>query len=296
MSLPRVTVVVLNWCDEDLTTHCLQSLLISDYSNLSILLVDNASPDDSGERLRVSFPEVEFLQTGQNFGYTGGNNRGIDWALERNADYILILNNDTVLEPCTVSKLVDTAQNQGNRIGGVVPKILYYDSPEIIWYAGGEFSPLHGLGLHWQNGDLDRPNKPETIHEVTFMTGACCLLSAEALRELNGFDEDFFAYVEDADLSLRMEQAGYQMYYQPSARILHHCPPPGTPPSPFQIRQRDWNRRRIMKKHASISQYLTFLARFYATRIILCLRYVLRRDWERSRAILQGMGKLDNSS
>ena len=109
--------------------------------------------------------------------------------------------------------------------------------------------------------------------------------------ELKGFDEAFFAYVEDAELSLRMIDAGYQMWYQPKARILHHSPPLGTPPSPFQIRQRDRNRRRIMWKHASLSQRLPFLARFYLTRAILFLRYVLTRDWQRAQAILQGMGK-----
>ena len=273
-----------------MTVACLRSLLKSDYGNLSVLLVDNGSPDGSGERIRLSFPEIEFLQTGQNLGYTGGNNRGIKWALERNADYVLILNNDTVLDPCAVSKLVDTAESSDQQVGGVAPKVLYYDEPERIWYAGGEFSPIKGLGLHWRDGELDRSDEAEKTREITFMTGACCLLSAEALTELNGFDEDFFAYVEDAELSLRMRQAGYQIYYQPSARVLHHCSLPGTPPSPFQIRQRDQNRRRIMRKHGSLSQRLPFLVRFYVTRVILLLGYALRGDRERAQAILQGMG------
>ena len=291
MTQPKIIAVVLNWCREEVTTQCLRSLLKSDYANLLILLVDNGSPDDSGARLRLSFPEIEFLQTGQNLGYTGGNNRGITWALEKHADYVLILNNDTVLDPCAVRKLLDSTKISGTRVGGVVPKILYHDKPERIWYAGGEFSPIKGLGLHWRDGELDRPDEAERICEVTFMTGACCLLSAEALQELEGFDEDFFAYVEDADLSLRMRQAGYQLLYQPSARVLHHCSPPGTSPSPFQIRQRDLNRRRIMRKHASLAERLPFLARFYITRVILLIGYVLARDWPKAQAILQGMGK-----
>ena len=248
MTQPKIIAVVLNWCREEVTTQCLRSLLKSDYANLLILLVDNGSPDDSGARLRLSFPEVEFLQTGQNLGYTGGNNRGITWALEKHADYVLILNNDTVLDPCAVRKLLDSTKISGTRVGGVVPKILYYHDPERIWYGGGEFSALKGLGIHWQEGRMDQSDKVEEAHLVTFMTGACCLLSVEAVRELKGFDESFFAYVEDADLSLRMTEAGYQMYYQPKARILHQCPLPGSPPSPFQIRQRDRNRRRIMRK------------------------------------------------
>ena len=291
MKLPKVTAVVLNWCNEEVTSICIQSLLESDYSNLSILLVDNGSPDDSGRKLQASFPDIAFLQTGQNLGYTGGNNRGINWALEKDADYVLILNNDTELDSCAISKLLEAANNSEQKIGGVAPKILYHDNPKRIWFAGGEFSKIKGLGLHWRDGELDRQDKEESICEITFMTGACCLLSAEALDKLNGFDEDFFAYVEDAELSLRMIQAGYQLLYQPAARVLHHCSPPGTPPSAFQIRQRDLNRRRIMRKHASLRKRLLFLARFYLTRGILLLGYVLTGDWKRAQAILQGMGE-----
>ena len=251
--------------------------------------MDNGSPDDSFSELKRLFPEIEFLQTGKNLGYAGGNNRGIDHALVCNPDYILILNNDTVLEPLTVNKLVDAAEKGEGRVGGVAPKILYHEEPGRIWYAGGEFSPLLGLGLHLHEGDLDQSNQMESVREITFMTGACCLLSARALRELKGFDEDFFAYVEDADLSLRMTMAGYQMYYQPEARVLHRCPLPGTPPSPFQIRQRDRNRRRIMRKHSSFGQRLPFLARFLVTRAILFLGYTFTGDWERALAILEGM-------
>jgi len=265
--------------------------LASDYRALDILLVDNGSTDDSFKHLKESFPEIEFLQTGDNLGYAGGNNRGIKRALAHDPKYILILNNDTVLDSETVSKLVDAAENQEVRVGGVVPKILYYDDPARIWYGGGEFSPIKGLGIHWEEGESDRPDQDEGPLEVTFMTGACCLLSAESLREIKGFDEDFFAYVEDADLSLRMTQAGYRMYYQPKARILHRCSLPGIPPSAFQIRQRDLNRRRIMRKHASLSPRLQFLARFYVTRVILLLGYVLKSDWTRAQAILEGMGK-----
>ena len=291
MSTSAVTVIILNWCNEILTTDCIRSVLSSDYDALKVLLVDNGSSDSSPKRLQESFPDIEFLQTGRNLGYAGGNNRGIEQALKSKADYVLILNNDTVLDCRAVSQLVRATEVGDGKIGGVCPKILYHDQPERIWYAGGEFSPIKGLGLHWRDGKLDHPDNVERVREITFMTGACCLLSAEVLIELGGFDEDFFAYVEDADLSLRIKQAGYQLLYQPSARVLHHCPPPGTPPSPFQIVQRDVNRRRIMRKHAFLGQRFAFLARFYVTRVILLLGYVLTRDWQRAQAILQGMSK-----
>jgi len=120
----KVTAIVLNWCGETVSRECLQSLRESDYPSLTILLVDNGSHDQSGERLRETFPDVSYLQTGSNLGYAGGNNRGIQWALERGADFILILNNDTALEPRTVSQLVGSSGGGSGRVGGVVPKIL----------------------------------------------------------------------------------------------------------------------------------------------------------------------------
>jgi hypothetical protein len=287
---PHVVVVVLNWCDEEMSRACLRSLEAVDYDPLTILLVDNGSPDGSGERLREAFPHLDYLQTGSNLGYTGGNNRGIEWALEREADYVLILNNDALVEPGAIKRLVDTAAEADQPVGGVVPKILFHDEPDRIWFGGGSFSALKGLGLHWREGEPDRPGLEEEAREVTFMTGACILLSAPPLRRVGGFDEDFFAYVEDADLSLRLRKGGYSLVYEPRARVLHDAPPPGTPPTPFQIRQRDRNRRRVMRKHFRLMERLPFLARFYLTRAALLARYVASGDGPRTRALLEGAG------
>ncbi len=302
---PKVTAVVLNWCNEEVTRACLASLAASDYRPLAVLLVDNGSPDGSGERLREAFPEVDFLQTGANLGYAGGNNRGIVRAMEEGADFVLVVNNDIVLAPDAVSHLVRTAlggaeevrrslcgrlRRRGAKngpVGGVSPKILYHHDPARIWFGGGCFSPLRGLGLHLREGERD-DRLEEGPGEISFMTGACCLLSARALQEVGGFDENFFAYVEDADLSLRLLRAGYRLLYQPRARVLHHAPPPGTPPTPFQIRQRDRNRLLVMAKHYSPWQRFPFLARFLATRIALGVGYVLRGDRERVRALWEG--------
>ena len=96
---------------EDVTVACIDSLLAQDYAALRVLLVDNASPDGSGARVRARFPSIEYLNTGANLGYTGGNNRGIRYALEKGggAGFLLVLNNDTVLDPSCVSTLMQSA-------------------------------------------------------------------------------------------------------------------------------------------------------------------------------------------
>jgi len=286
--LPRITAVVLNWCGETVTTECLRSLQRSEYQDLTVLLVDNGSPDGSGDRLRATFPDVDFLQTGRNLGYAGGNNRGIEWALDRGADYVLIANNDTVVEPRCVGALARTAVG-GDNVGGTAPKILRHDAPDRIWYAGGDFSWLLGLGTHRTEGEWDDPAQDDAAADASFMTGCCCLLSAEALRQIGGFDEAYFAYVEDADLSLRMKKGGFRMLYQPNARVLHHCPSPGTSPTPFQIRHRDRNRRRVMRRHFGLTRRLPFRLRFVVTRMLLLAKYLSARDQPRARAILDGM-------
>lgn len=289
-SSPRVAAVVLNWCGEVVSRACLDSLRCTTYPGLRVLLVDNGSEDGSGERLHQAYPGVDYLQTGCNLGFTGGNNRGIQWALEHEAEYVLVLNNDTVVEADAVGLMVEAAERaQGAPVGGVAPKILAHDDPTRIWYAGGHFSPLYGSGVHWREGRPDTPSADGGVRDVSFMTGCCLLLSAGALGDVGGFTEELFAYGEDADLSLRLSRAGYRLLYQPAARILHHVGPPGAAPTPFQIRQRDVNRRWIMRRHFSWLRRVPFLLRFYATRVLLMARYAAGGDAARVRAIVGGM-------
>jgi hypothetical protein len=289
MSPPRVTAVVLNWCGEEGTAACLRSLLAGDYPALTILLADNGSPDGSGPRLHAAFPEIAYLQTGANLGYTGGNNAGIRWALEGGAEQVLVLNNDTVVEPAAVTHLVEAAAS-GARVGAVSPKILHYDAPDRIWFGGGVMSRIRGLGVHERRGEHDIPIANEPVRDITFATGCCCLFSGDALRAVGGFAEDFFAYVEDVELSLRLSRAGYRLLYQPAARVLHRVPlHEGAAPTPFRILHRDRNRRRLVRRHFGWRDRLVFAAWFYPSRLVTLARYVGSGDWERAGALLRGM-------
>jgi GT2 family glycosyltransferase len=143
---PSVVVIVLNWCGEQDTLACIESLEQSTYPAFRILLVDNASPDGSGERLHSRFPKHAYLQTGSNLGYAGGNNRAFDRAIADGADYCVVLNNDTVVDRQCIERLVNTALEHNAAL--VAPKILYHDAPDVVWFAGGDFSPKRALGLH----------------------------------------------------------------------------------------------------------------------------------------------------
>jgi GT2 family glycosyltransferase len=286
MNAPSVAVIVLNWCGEEDTVACVESLRRSTYPRLSILVVDNASPDGSGDRLRARLAGVEVLQTGANLGYAGGNNRGFDRVLKDAADYVLVLNNDTVVDPECVAALVETARRADAAL--VAPKILYHDAPHLIWYAGGDFLPARALGRHRREGELDATS-PARAEPITFATGCCFLIRADVLRALGGFDESYFAYVEDVELSLRITRAGLRMFVEPNARLYHRIPVGAEVATPFQLRQRDRNRRRLVRTHFNFWQRLAFAAWFYPTRAIHFLRYILAGAWPQARAVFVGM-------
>lgn len=271
---PRVTAIVLNWCAEEDTTACVESLLASSYDRLRVLIVDNASPDGSGERLHQRFPGLPYLQTGSNQGYAGGNNRGIERALADGCEYVLIVNDDAVVDPRCVELLVRAAQETG--ASAVGPQIRYFDQPDLVACGAGHFSIMRGLGVHHDYRPSDGVVEART--PVTFVSGCCVLLDAEALRRDGAFDESYFAYVEDAELSLRWTRAGRTLLYEPAARVLHRATP-GAPLTAFQIRQGNRNRRRLAARHYGPAEKARFIVWFYGTRLAHTARYALRGEW-----------------
>lgn len=285
----RTVVVVLNWCNEADTAACLRSVLAQDHPSVTPLLVDNGSPDGSGERLATAFPEVAYLQTGRNLGYTGGNNSGLAWARASGADHVVVLNNDAVLEPDCVSRLLAAARGDP-AVGLVAPKILALDDPRRLWYAGGSLSRVRGLGLHWREGEPDDPRRdPPAPVPVTFATGCCFLITRAALEAVGGFEDAYFAYGEDADLSHRLAERGLRLVYEPAARVHHRDPAVRGEPSEFHIVQRDRNRRRFARLRLGVARRGAFWCWFYPTRAVHLVRYLSRGDRRRARAIWRGM-------
>lgn len=285
---PRVAVVLLNLRAEDLTAACVRSLNAGDYPALSIVLVDNASADGSGERLHEAFPGVVYLPMKQNLGFTGGNNRGIENALAAGCDYVLILNNDTVVDRACISKLIEAAQADPDA-GAIGGKILFYDAPDRIWFGGGDLSHFRALGLHQLEGKRDPDPEERGVREVSFLTGCCMLMPARVICEVGMFEEDFFIYAEDTELSLRIAKAGYQLLYQPAARLYHRVPIVEPPILPHKIVLRDRNRRRLVRRRYSLAGCVRFALFFYPTRIARAAQYLLNGDRERAGAIWRGM-------
>lgn len=291
---PTVFVVVINWNGEEDTAACLDSFLGQRGVATEILLIDNASVDGSGDRLHERYPSVPYLQAGENLGYAGGSNRGIEWALALGAEWVLVVNNDTVADPDCVRRLLDAAATD-SRIGALAPLIVRFDRPDRIWFAGGRYDRVRAVGTHRSIGAAVRDVLPATPvgnaawRECSFLTGCCLLLRRSALDEVGLFRADYFAYVEDLELSLRLTDAGWRIGWVPDARLMHRVPPEGALPNPMHIRLRDRNRRRLVRERYPSAWRVLFFLWFWPTRAAHLVRYALSRDWPRASAIVTGM-------
>ncbi|MBX3172988.1 MAG: glycosyltransferase family 2 protein [Gemmatimonadaceae bacterium] len=290
MNAPRSTVaIVLNYCREDLTAECIISLERST-ARPRVLIVDNASPDGSGERLRQRFPDHDFLQTGENLGYAGGNARGITWALEQGAERVFVVNDDAELSAHCLAFLHD-ALDRDAQAAAASPTMLHATPAGRVWWAGGRFSPMRALAVHEHAGEQieSAPWREDPPRAVTSLCGCAMLIRGDVIRESGGFREDFWAYAEDVELSLRYVRAGWRLLHVPQARLVHKVPDPEPPPAGWKIAYRDRNRRRIAALHLRGSERLAFWAFFLPSRLLLLAKYVLTFDFGRAAGIWRGL-------
>jgi GT2 family glycosyltransferase len=217
---PHVAVVVLSFNAREDTLACVESLERMDWERLTTIVVDNASADGTLEAVQERFPGVVAIRNEENLGFAGGNNIGMRAALDAGADYVLVLNNDTVTDERLVAELVAVASARPDA-GTLCPLIRYVDPPDRIWYAGARFDPraIHN-GRHTGYGERD-VGQYHTIRETGRATGAAMLVPRRVLEEVGLFDSKLFIQVEDVDISLRMRAAGYRILFVPTAIVWH---------------------------------------------------------------------------
>ncbi len=218
MAEPLVAIVLVNWNNASDTVACIDSLHAADYGRLHTILIDNGSSDGSREVL-ARLPGVDFIDAGENLGIARANNLGIRRALDLGADYVLLLNNDTVVDPAMIRGLVETCEADPS-IGIAGPLMYYHESPRTLWFAGGRVNVWTGDTRHVGMLEEDR-RQYDRVADTDYVTSCALLARREVLQEVRGVDPAYFIYFDETDFCVRARRLGWRAVIVPEARLWH---------------------------------------------------------------------------
>lgn len=230
----NIYIIILNWNGKKFLEKCINSVLKSTYK-VNVVVVDNASSDGSVKYLKKNYPQIAILKNKTNFGWGGGNNSGVEYALKREADAIFILNNDTEIEEKCVTNLVNELFKR-REIGIVGPKIYLSVKDKRtrkISFAGGKFTKNRYFGIHVGDKQVD-VGQFDSVKETEFTTGAAMMVKSEVFKKVGLFEERFFIYYEEGDFCMSTKKAGYKILFVPDAHVYHAFSGTVKLNSPFQ--------------------------------------------------------------
>jgi GT2 family glycosyltransferase len=223
MTSPSVHIIILNWNGLEDTRECLRSLQELTYKNIKTYVIDNASDNNEADAIKREFPKIDVLRQTENLGFCGGCNVGMKAALADGADFIMLLNNDTIVSPNLIEDLL-LALNTLEHPGAVSPVITHYPEKDQVWFSEAKWR------ADWKSGMVGfRLTRDENYKELRtlgpyaseFACGCCLIIATDVVREIGFFDERYFAFFDEAEWCARMRRAGYESYVIPSA-VIHH--------------------------------------------------------------------------
>lgn len=284
-SPPNIYAVVVSWNRPADTLACLESLYNQEICP-QVVLVDNASTDDTLSQVRNRFPQAHILANKDNLGFGRATNQGMRTALEAGADWILIANNDAVLAPDGLSLLLEQAAPD---VGMLAP-LIYFDShPQVIWSAGGNTNSWNLEKSGDPRGQPDPGSWPDHL-DRDFITGCVALFPRQTLEIVGLFDERFQMYYEDSDLCRRVRQAGLHIRVIPAAKAWHKVAmSSGGTDTP---NERYWMARSsviFFRKHARGIQKAVVIAWRAGSAVRTSLRLVARQKWPALGAYWRGL-------
>ncbi len=216
---PRVAVLILTWNRVDEVVPCLESFKNNEFTDAEIVVMDNGSEDETVPTVKRDFPWATLIENGTNLGFCRGNNVGLQWALERGYDYVMLLNSDTMVIPGLISELVKVL-DEDPTIGIVGAKNVLMENPDFTWGRYGKVT--WGPMLVKTVGRFARDErKQEPPQDVDWVIGNACMMRREALQRVGLFDEEFWQCNEDVDWCYRARKAGFRVVYVDRAAILH---------------------------------------------------------------------------
>lgn len=218
----NLVIILVNYNSFQDTYDCIESIKKTQGELPYLVVVDNASKNpDLLDGLKDTYPELHLIKNLENVGFGRANNQGIQWA-QKNIDfeYLLLLNNDTLVEPDSF-KYLQEAFKKGPNIGIATSKIMYEGDRDIVWYGGGDINYKRGWPKIIDYNMKATSNGAEASKLVSFVSGCVMMFSKASIAKLRGFDDAIFMYCEDLELSMRALKEGYTLYYEPKSIIYH---------------------------------------------------------------------------
>lgn len=246
MSQPLIITLVLNYNKRQDTLECLASLEQNTYKNHKIIVLDNSSTDGSVEAIRAAFPAVEVVVLTENGGYAGNNNVGIKVAMDQRADWVFVLNEDTILAPDCLVCLIEVGEADPN-IGIMGPMVYHQDEPTVIQSAGGKIGPYwESLHLAQDEPDQGQFSQP---HLVDWISGCGIMVRRAVIDQVGMIDERYFYYWEETEWCLRAGRAGWRIMHVPQAKMWHKGVQRNYRPKPAVTYYGTRNRLLTLAKH-----------------------------------------------
>jgi len=261
MSVPHVCIVILNWNNYEDTSECIKSIERCTYPSLDVIVVDNASEDGSFERLSQEFDWCHFIRNEQNIGFASGCNTGIKEALSMESDYVLLLNNDTIVCDGFLEPLVDTAES--NRRVAAVGGIIYYPDGKKIWFAGGH------IKRSFAKISVNTNIESDEEYETEYIIGTMMLINTEFLQSHGYFNSDYFFGSEDQDFCVRAQQTGWKLLINPKSEVIHEINAKSGSGNGFQLYHNTYNRLYFSQDVMKPFERVTFYPYFLLNRLVL---------------------------
>lgn len=296
-----IAIILVNWNGCDLTLQCVHSIKQSSLQPDWIIIVDNGSVDNSAAIIKKNYPDVIIIKNKKNVGFGEANNIGARKAIQLGADYVWLLNNDTYIADDCLSKLLSAAELRPGA-ACYTSKIYYEKPPDMLWYDGGDWHPLHKGARHINQKKIDINQQDNTIVFTEYISGCSMFIPVVILKKYGLFCRDYIAYSEDADFCLRLRRdhqalcyvRGARIWHKVSASLLKNCKSSksnGVPPYGLylMVRNNFWTIRR----NNALLPSIPILSLHVGITLKIGILYCLKRDWPKIRllikALLQGL-------